>query len=270
MDRTGERMYVYVNSNTHEYEITNIPTTYPIKHIGVYVGSFISYQARHDEYSIGKHRVFDKMNIDDIYGPNGNRPNFCFVCHKDDHWASKCPEKDKQDSTYLFVYANPHTHDIAIRSMLDQVKDMKFVGSLLSNCNDYNRYCLKTHQKREKQSVKPVQSTSVEMQTTEPPEPSTSVEIQTTEPLEPVPSTSVDIQTTEPQESETMDQSPESKPKEKKPKLKKQNCFVCKTDKHKKQKICPEIVIKDNKPKKRKSETVTGEEPKKKKRKMSK
>ena len=39
-----------------------------------------------------------------------------------------------------------------------------------------------------------------------------------------------------------------------KTKLKKQNCFICKTDKHK-QKICPDIVVKTINPRKRKSTT---------------
>ena len=55
-------------------------------------------------------------------------------------------------------------------------------------------------------------------------------------------------------EKTVVDQITPSDQSNEKPKLKKQNCFVCKTDKHK-QKICPDIVVKTIKPRKRKSTT---------------
>ena len=67
--KLGRRMSVYVNPYTHEYEITNIPTDYEIKHVGPYVGAFTSYYSDQDVYRIDKHRHFDRMSIDELYAP---------------------------------------------------------------------------------------------------------------------------------------------------------------------------------------------------------
>ena len=257
-------MYVYVNAYTHEYEITNIPTTYPIRHVGTYVGSFASFQAlEDDEYRIGKHRVFDRISIDDMYGPNGKRPNFCFICHKEDHWASKCPEKDNQITKYQFVYVNPHTHDITMQSALYRTpivkQDMIFVGAFTSFCNDYNRYCLRTYQQKwNSTSVKKTPDIMDQVTQTDQPDKKTVVD-QITPSDQSNEKTVLDQITPSDQSNEKMDAQTDEKTK-----LKKQNCFICKTDKHK-QKICPDIVVKPIKPRKRKSTTETENPTKKRK-----
>ena len=279
----GRSMFVYVNPYTHEYEITDIPTDYDVKHVGPYVGTFTSYYSDQDVYRIDKIRQFDRMSIDELYAPQRTRPNFCFVCHKLDHWSSRCPEKKQRIPTYIHVYVNPSTHDILILSTHDvppQDQNMQFVGSLTSYCNEYSRYCLKTQKKFTYTSKIPsaeTQTTSTQSQTDNIPfnnnlitVPIINENMDTKQNVDDnIPCNSNPITTPIINEivdaKQNVDEKCSVEKKEKTRTTRKKNCFFCESKKHKKGKICPLIVETENRdPRKRKSEGEDSDIPKKK------
>ena len=70
----SQRVYLYVNPYTHDYEITNIPTKYQVQHIGYYVGSFFSYHplAEKDVYHNTSYKIMDQTALDKRYGEHGS------------------------------------------------------------------------------------------------------------------------------------------------------------------------------------------------------
>ena len=65
----------------------------------------------------------DQSAMDKRYGENGKRTNICFTCNKTGHWARNCPEKEKQTDTLLFVYVDPHSHDLKISPTMGPAKN---------------------------------------------------------------------------------------------------------------------------------------------------
>ena len=265
--------YVYVNSYTHEYEITNIPTDYEIKHVGVYVGAFSSYnQDNQDIYQIFKYRQFDILGIDELYRPHQSRPKFCFVCHDDGHWSSNCPEKTKRVGIYTYVYVNPVTHQVlfSTQNELSQHRDMDFVGTFTSYCNEYSRYCLKTRKSVRIIPTERISATTLSTQTTEEIKTDNNQSVQTLDSSEKMEIVDKDNKI---KFEDQPKEEPKEEPKKEQPKkeLKEQsksniNCFFCNSKKHKKGEVCSLIVKKESaKPQKRKGRVCSGIPKKKKK-----
>ena len=139
-----QRVHLYVNPYTHDYEITDIPTIYEVQHIGYYVGSFFSYHhlAKKDVYHNIRYKIMDQTALDERYGKDGKRTNICFTCNKTGHWAKNCPDKKKKKKTwnFVFVYVDPYSHELKIlptMRLAHQFHKMKYVGILKSFCNKY-------------------------------------------------------------------------------------------------------------------------------------
>ena len=137
-----QRVHLYVNPYTHDYEITDIPTKYQVQHIGYYVGSFFSYHplAEKDVFHSTSYKIMDQSALDKRYVEDGKRTNICFTCNKTGHWAKNCPDKEKQTIPNVFVYVNPYTHKLKILptwGFRHQFQNMKYVGNLKSFYNEY-------------------------------------------------------------------------------------------------------------------------------------
>ena len=137
-----QRVHLYVNAYTHDYEITDIPTKYQVQHIGYYVGSFFSYHplAEKDVFHSTSYKIMDQSALDKRYVEDGKRTNICFTCNKTGHWAKNCPDKEKQTIPNVFVYVNPYTHKLKILPtwrFRHQFQNMKYVGNLKSFYNEY-------------------------------------------------------------------------------------------------------------------------------------
>ena len=82
----------------------------------------------------------DQTALEKRYGEDGKRTNICFTCNKTGHLARNCPDKEKQTDTYVFVYVDPHSHELKILPTIrlpHQFENMKYVGILKSFCNEY-------------------------------------------------------------------------------------------------------------------------------------
>ena len=137
-----QRVHLYVNPYTHDYEITDIPTKYQVQHIGYYVGSFFSYHhlAEKDVFHSTSYEIMDQSALDKRYGEDGKRTNICFTCNKAGQWAKNGPDKEKQTATSVFVYVDPCSHELKIlptMRLAHQFQNMKYVGILKSFCNKY-------------------------------------------------------------------------------------------------------------------------------------
>ena len=137
-----QRMHLYVNPYTHDYEITDIPTKYQVQHIGYCVGSFFSYHhlAEKDVYHNIRYKIMDQTAVDKRYGKDGKRTNICFTCNKTGHWAKNCPDKERQIWNFVFVYVDPYSHELKIlptMRLAHQFQNMKYGGILKSFCNKY-------------------------------------------------------------------------------------------------------------------------------------
>ena len=130
----SQRLYLYVNPYTHDYDISNIPTKYQVQHIGYYVGSFLSY------HHLAKKKMFItspdiKLWINQRWINDMERMEkeqiFVLRATKQDTGL----EKEKQTDTFVFVYVDPHSRDLNISPTMGPAKEfqhMKFVGGLKS------------------------------------------------------------------------------------------------------------------------------------------
>ena len=138
-----QRVHLYVNTYTHDYEIIDILTIYEVQHIGYYVGSFFSYDhlAKKDVYHNIRYKIMDQTALDER--KDGKRTNICFTCNKQDTGlkiAQTKKKKKKQTWSFVFVYVDLYSHELKIlptMRLAHQFQKMKYVGILKSFCNKY-------------------------------------------------------------------------------------------------------------------------------------
>ena len=139
----SQRVHLYVNPYTHDYEITNIPTKYQVQHIGYYVGSFFlpSFSRKKMFITTSDIKLWIKQRWINDMERTEKEQIFVLRVTKQDTGLEIGPDKEKQTDTSVFVYVDPYSHELKILPtvrLAHQFQNMKFVvGVLKSFCNEY-------------------------------------------------------------------------------------------------------------------------------------